>query len=833
MRRSSQGKQKEPTANWRAGLSGRIRASFWTVVIVILFIGGALSWRWWISPVATATSPITTNVPLPRTRALIAQKIHSLESYNQAMPQQELLQFFEQHLGRTVQPEALPALAKQVTGDLLPRLWSASHNEDSSDRFIAHLAMAEVIHQRFPQRLLANGDVILFPDDSELRIIVSEPVQDFFRDSGWHWRWMGAYLEGLPEQDTQQLGELDLYAAEELSEFLSVYGVAAFMLAERGLGTDDAAVDAVAIQSACTQMANRTPSTHAMNTLSEVAYREETKQQILASIPKPMFQDVTEQLQFDFVHSPNRALWGRRSELETPVGIAGGGVASADFDGDGYPDLYFAGDDGGRLYRNIDAKRFEDVTAAVGVAGKGESRAGYFIDYDNDGDLDLFITFVWQANRIYRNEGTATPRFTDVTDELGLGGGQEITHGAVWFDMDNDGLLDVYTANFGAWPEGASPTMGRINNNGDPNRLYHHRLEDDRHFFVEVGAELGVDDRGWTHCVGAWDFDQDGYTDLFSLNDFSASLLFRNVQGQRFVEVSRPQHLDAAYNAMNFTLLDLDHSGDPAIYVSEIFKLVHRQRYRRPTEETTIVFGKENLNTLRALVNNKLYRRHRDGFYEDVHNTVLEPADHGWAWDASVMDFENDGDLDLLLLNGTENALPTAPFESRPDHIEQRKFMSHYGRQPNVFYVSQDGYFYDVSKVCPLAYEGSSRGSTFFDYDGDGDLDVAINDYDSPARIFQNNQQTTNNWARFKLVGTRSNRNAVGARIEVRFADQVRYDQVVSGSGFLSQNPMVLHFGIGQASRIDKVIVRWPSGLIQQVEDLEVNQTHELRETGG
>jgi hypothetical protein len=150
-----------------------------------------------------------------------------------------------------------------------------------------------------------------------------------------------------------------------------------------------------------------------------------------------------------------------------------------------------------------------------------------------------------------------------------------------------------------------------------------------------------------------------------------------------------------------------------------------------------------------------------------------------------------------------------------------------------VFYVSQDGYFYDVSKVCPLAYQGSSRGSAFFDYDGDGDLDVAINDYDSPAKIFQNNQQTANNWVRFQLEGTRSNRNAIGTRIEVRFADQLHYDQVVSGSGFLSQNPMALHFGVGQATLVDKVMVSWPSGLVQQVEDLEVNQTHQIREPGG
>ena len=721
-------------------------------------------------------------------------------------------------------------MAELVIGKLLPTLWHEGQKRSPHERFISLRAMHTTIHELFPQHLLPNGDVILFPDDQDLRVVVSEPPQDFFRDTGWHWRWLGLYLNRLSSEECSKLKELDIYAAEELSEFLSVLGVALVELADRSDERSTAPIDGKAIESIYARIMQRrksTPKTGASSSLL-VAYSALTKQKVIASIPKPMFREVTPKLKLDFQHRPNTELWNRRADLEIPLGIAGGGVASEDFNGDGHPDLYFAGDEGGRLYKNVSGEHFEDVTTVAGLKLEGESRAGYFIDYDNDGDLDLFITFVWQSNRLYQNDGSG--RFTDVTREVGLYGGKDITHEAVWFDMDNDGLLDLYTANFGLWAEGAVPTIGRFNTNAGPNRLYRHRLESGKHVFEEVGRELGVDDRGWTHCVGAWDFDQDGYMDLFSLNDFGSSIVYRNIKGERFVKASRDLHLDATYNAMSFTLLDIDHTGRPAIYVSQIMKLMHRQRYRKPTEQTQIVFSSENLQNLRALVTNRLYRMHLDNIYEDVHDTRLEPADLGWAWDASAFDYENDGDLDLLVLNGTESHIPRLKDEYRKRHIGGRVYLSQYAKEKNICFFSEDGYFYDVSEHCPMAYEGNSRGSTFFDFDGDGDLDVAINDYNAPARIFENLQNSDHTWIRFKLEGTRSNRCAIGARVEIRVGDQSRYDQVVSGSGFLSQNPMILHFGLGTAHQVDKVIITWPSGTTQELSDMPVNQTHKIRE---
>ena len=800
----------------------RDRSWLWTSLLALVLIGGALLWR-----VLDGSNP-----SLPRTRALIAQKIQSLQDYNQAMSEAELIRFFETHIDRTVQPEAMAAISELVTHQIVPRLWSESQQLNPDERFVSHAAMVKTIHKYFPQDLLANGDIVLFPNDPELRVIVSEPVQDFLRDSGWHWRWMGQYVEGLGGYFTTAAHELDLYAAEELSELLSVIGVGWVMLAARHLEATESPIDAESIRSTFKEFWERPRTTLAYQE-EKSSFSEDTKKRILEALPDPMFQEITAKMKLDFVHRQNQQLRNLRGALEVPVGIAGGGVSAGDYDGDGDVDLFFAGDRGGRLYKNIRNRQFRDVTLASGLHTQGETRAGYFVDYDNDGDQDLFVTFVWQTNRLYRNEGPGVDRFTDVTRKSGLVHSERVSHGAVWFDMDNDGLLDLYVANFGPWPAGTSPTIGRDNTTGAPNSLYHHRVKDGRHYFVEVGEALGLADRGWTHCVGAWDFDQDGYLDLFVANDFGASRVFRNIQGQRFVEASRELHLDTTYNAMNFTLVDLDHSGHPAIYVTEIFTLAHRQRYRRPTEETPIVFNRENLKGLRILASNQLYRQRAEGTYENVHETRTEPTDHGWAWDASTLDYENDGDLDLLVLNGTETKVPMLRNEKRKGHLIGRVYVHQFGEAQNLFFCSEDGYYYDVSSACPLAFRGNSRGSAFFDLDGDGDLDIAINNYDGAANLFENTQKSNNTWIRFQLEGTQSNRNAIGARVEIRFGDQVRYDQVVCGSGFLSQNPMALHFGLGQAKVVDQATVTWPSGLTQRLENLAANETHHILEPQG
>ena len=663
--------------------------------------------------------------------------------------------------------------------------------------------MSHVIHHRRPQSLLPNGHVVLFPRHARLRMVASERKQDYFRDTGWHWRWIGQAMDQRALGDLTEIGELDIYAAEEFSEFLSVLAVGILEWADRLHQPPlppGGAINATVMDRTLALMQTYAKQSADTAKRSAALYSALTQEAVLKSVPQPMFKDATRRLGLDFVHAPNPALQKIRSKLVTPTGIAGGGVSAGDFDGDGFTDLYFAGAGGGQLWRNVEGERFEDASAAAGLVREGETRAGYFVDYDNDGDLDLFLTVVFRSNRLYRNEGNG--KFLDVTESAGIVGGQLVTHEAVWFDFDNDGLLDVYIANFGMWPKGDTPNLTIRNRSAPPNQLYRQKVVGGRHVFEEVAAKLGVDDRGWTHCVGAWDFDQDGWMDLISLNDFGQSIAYHNEAGKHFAEGTRTLHLDTVYNAMNFQLIDLEQNGNPAVYITEISKLTHRVRYPVPKQGTSIRF--EHLKNMRTLVMNKLLRRRPDGAFENVHDIHIEPAQMGWAWDASTFDYENDGDLDLLVLNGTVGTPEADAIDS------QRDYLSRHAMQNNVCFLSQDRYFYDVSTKCELSYRGNSRSSAWFDFDNDGDIDVALNDYKGRGRIYENMQATGNHWLRLRLRGTRANRNAIGARVEVRYGGQKRFDQVVSGKGFLSQNPMTLHFGLGKVAKVAKVLITWP-----------------------
>ena len=788
-------------------LSGSIAASWLaTLTIAGFLVGGAL---WWKAQVVQSQAKLAefSGEFLPRTQKLVAQKIGSLEAYNQVIPTNVYLREFYNWTGeRPVAPEAFDVMSRLMVTQVVPQLWREAQELGGDSKLVPHHAVAEAIQSRWPQQLLPNGHVVLFPAHPRLRKVASEYRQDYFRDTGWHWRWIGEAIKQDALGDLSKVKELDIYAAEEFSEFLSVLAVGLlewtdyFFPEESGV-----VVDAEVMRQTIAKLEELGKERGVAAKANPVLYSALTQEVVTQGVPQPMFKEATKRLDLGFEHTSDPGLIKRRTELVVPTGIAGGGVSAGDFDGDGFTDLYFAGGGGGQLSRNVEGKRFQDVSPAAGLVRDGETRAGYFIDYDNDGDLDLFLTFVFEPNRLYQNDGAG--KFTDVTQATGIGGGEHVTHEALWFDYDNDGLLDIYVANFGMWPNGDSPNLTIDNNSAPPNQLYHHKVEKGRHIFEEVAAKMGVDDRGWTHCAGAWDFNQDGWMDLISLNDFGQSIAYRNDGGKGFIKETRALHLDVVYNAMNFHLMDLEQTGHPAVYITEISKLTHRVRYPKPTTGTQIKF--DHLDNMRALVLNKLLRRLPNGAFEDVHDIHIEPAELGWAWDASTFDYENDGDLDLLVLNGTEGN-PPEPAVKTKGSAEGREFMTRHARQKNVCFLSQDRYFYDVSPKCELAYEGNSRGSAWFDFDNDGDLDVAISDYHGPGRIFENVQASGNHWIGLKLKGAKGNRDAIGARVGVRFGNEKRFSQVVSGKGFLSQNPMSLHFGLGKVDKVDEVLITWP-----------------------
>jgi len=797
-----------------------------TGLVVALLLAGGFYWRA-NQPKAPAPAPApdadskpAAVLPLSRTEMLAGKKLKSIQAYNQAItPADQFRQYTEWSGKRQFTSTAFNTLSGLMVDRLIPELWREAQQQSGASRLVTHAAMSAVIHRHWPQHLLPEGHVVLFPNHPQLRRVVSEYRQDYFRDTGWHWRWISQTIKEGALDNLEEMKDLDTYAAEELSEFLSVLAVAMIEWAGESLSDGDpkANSDDRVMRSTIAKVYRLAPGHQEAGEQPAVLYSALTRQTVLNEIARPMFRDITAQTGLDFVHATDPKLHQLRIQHRTNTGVAGGGVSAGDFDSDGLTDFYFAGNHGGQLWRGAPGGKLVKAAATANLNHDSETRAGYFVDYDNDGDLDLFVTHVWAANHLYRNDGGG--RLVDVTEETGLGGGRNVTHEAVWFDYDRDGLLDVYVANFGLWPTGLKPNLQRRNYSAPPNQLYHHRLVEGRHVFEEVAAEMGVNDKGWTHCVGAWDFNQDGWMDLMSLNDFGQTMAYRNHGGKKFVEETRTLHLDTVHDAMNFSLLDLDHSGQLAVYISQIAKLTHRVRYLKPTAKTTVNFNRAN--NLRTLVANKLLQRTSSGAFEDVHGIYIEPAPLGWAWGTSVVDYQNDGQLDMLVLNGTE---------TNQSGGTTHELMEKHGNQRNVFFLSRNGYFYDVSPDCELAYVGNSRGSAWVDLDQDGDLDVVISNYQEPARVFENLQANGNHWIRFKLEGTRGNRNAIDARVEVQFDDQKRFDQVVSGKGFLSQNPMTLHFGLGAVKQVDQLIITWPTGEISRHGPFAAGHLHLVKE---
>ncbi len=777
---------------------------------------------------------------LVHTRQLVRQKVKSLLVYNDERSIDELLEFFESHTDHKISRAAFDELSAQVVGETIPDIWSRSQNDWFGQPVVLHKTMHKWIQLRYPHTTLVNADVIMFPDDGSHRIVVSEPKSDFFRDSGWHWKWIGDYLDSRTESKlvVTYVGkekELDVYAAEELSEFLSVFGVAVVELAaaRKEPGETIEAADIAAVFRSIEGIKRKSDKKPRHKVPDQFFYSPKTKKRILNTIQSPMFREITAQSGIDYLHQPGQLNWDLRTRLRVPVGLDGGGVAANDFDNDGDIDLYFAGDQGGRLYRNDGRGKFFDAHEEAGLPNSGETRAGYFADYDNDGDNDLLLTFCGKPHVLLNNDGHG--EFTDVTKMVKLFSGNQVSHEAIWCDFNNDGLLDIYIANYGNWRDGAVPSLGRKNENAPPNELFIQSVDDQgNHRFSEVGKIMGVDDRGWTHCVGAYDFDRDGWMDLFSLNDFGASLVYRNLAGKGFKEISGKLKIDDVYNAMNFTLLDINHDGNLSIYISEIMKLVHRQRYRRPGEQTKIVFNPDVKNNMRIIVTNSLLTLDPEGYFKDQHHQLIEPAELGWAWGVTAYDYENDADTDLIVLNGTESELPPAnqaDIKRDRGFLNGRYYLSIFRNEANVCYLQEDEYFYDVSSANPIGFQGNSRAAVAVDLDRDGDQDMVVINYDAKAMVFENLQADDNHWIDIELEGTDSNRNGIGAQIELQFGDQRRFEQVVAGTGFLSQGTFRVHFGLGDAKKIDKVIIKWPSQRVQTVENLAVDRLHKIRET--
>ena len=514
------------------------------------------------------------------------------------------------------------------------------------------------------------------------------------------------------------------------------------------------------------------------------------------------FVDISVEAGVDFKHT-----------LEKSSVAAGVGVAAGDYDGDGLLDIYVTNPSGANvLYRNNGDGTFSDVAAAAGVSVPTPTGNGAgWADYDNDGDLDLFAAGFGAMSQLFRNDGDGT--FSDVTAAAGLDDQHASyrTTGVAWGDYDRDGDLDLlvvrhlsepdpgafYADPVGAFYAGGFPfdvvrPLALYRNNGDGT-------------FANVTALLGDSSKSRSNIKGVGfkpgfvDYDNDGDADIYVVNDFGdeyyPNVLWRNNGDGTFTDVSVSSGTNFALYGMGLAVGDHDNDGDLDFYFTDI--------------GPSIFLDNQGDGTF---VDKSVESRTGRGFLEEGENRPMYSS--GWA--AEFADLDNDGFLDLYLVAGylVGTLLPVAAYE------------------PNaVFLNNGDGTFADVSDQTGADDPGVGRGVVAADFNGDGRIDLFIvnlfhkNGDPGTARLFENVTVNSNSWLSFKLIGTISNRYGIGARITVTAGGVTRIREMGASGDHMSHSVVPVHFGLGGATEADTVEIRWPSGTLQTLSGVRVNQT--------
>jgi enediyne biosynthesis protein E4 len=517
-----------------------------------------------------------------------------------------------------------------------------------------------------------------------------------------------------------------------------------------------------------------------------------------ADAPGPVFRDVTEESKIRFEHCLGD------DEINTIVEATGSGCAFLDYDGDGWIDIYavngrylegvndpestFKGAKlGNHLYRNKGDGTFEDVTAKAGVADGGYGMGVSVGDYDNDGRPDFYVTN-YSGNTLYHNNGDGT--FTDVTAKAGVRGNGSWSVGAVFFDYDKDGKLDLFVGNYLEFDPKyrlyyeADVYPGPLSYPPLQSILYHNNGDGT---FTDVTAKAGVTKKGRAMGALSADYDDDGWPDLFVANDAMQNYLYHNNGNGTFTEVGLEsgvafgQHGNAVAS-MGGDFGDFDRDGKLDLMVPAM---------------SYITF----------------YRNLGKGLFEDVSVTlgIAKTSAQFWSWGGDFVDYDNNGELDLLIVNGDGHRL-----SEKQEQLLMKNEIGPDGKRMFVDVSRSAGEFFDSRMV--------ARGLATGDYDNDGDTDFFVLNIDQPSKLLRNDGGNKNNWIRVQLTGTKSNRDGVGAKVTVRSGEWALTEERMSSSSYLSQNDPRMLFGLGQHAKVDEVTVRWPSGKVQQIKAPAINQ---------
>jgi len=521
---------------------------------------------------------------------------------------------------------------------------------------------------------------------------------------------------------------------------------------------------------------------------------------LLAQTPAPppstiRFEDATAASGIQFTHSFGSQKLG--SLLEG----TGGGCIWFDYNNDGRPDLYVTSgkplESGmhpyplkqppdnpphNHLFRNDGNGKFTDVTDQAGVAANIYGMAAIAADYDNDGHEDLFVTGYGKAI-LYHNKGDGT--FEDATAKAGINiDGWSIS--SVWLDYDRDGCVDLFVGRYVKFDPkyrayyAADNYPGPLDYEGTTNRLYHNNCDGT---FTDVTEKSGIGSViGRTMGVTAADFDGDGYPDIYVANDRTENFLFHNKKDGTFEEIAVDAGVAYGQNgestsAMGPVFADIDGDGQLDLWVTDA-------KY------------------------NRLMRNLGNKQFEDIGAASgISPITAQYvSWGTGIYDFDNDGLLDILTFHG--GLIHLVPEEH------------------SVYRGLGNAKFADVSKQAGTVFDVKSvaRGACFGDYDNDGKVDAFLVNLGAKGTLFHNVSTNTGHWLTIQLKGTKSNRDGIGARLELTADGKKQIAERVAGSGYLSQDDARLHFGLGAATKVEKLTVKWPSGREQVLENLAVDR---------
>ncbi|HEY2290448.1 MAG TPA: CRTAC1 family protein [Thermoanaerobaculia bacterium] len=520
----------------------------------------------------------------------------------------------------------------------------------------------------------------------------------------------------------------------------------------------------------------------------------------------------------------------------------GNGIAVADVDGDGLPDIYFVSQLGGnQLWKNLGNGKFRNITAEAGVAVAGKiSVSATFADIDNDGDQDLYVTTVRGGNVLFENDGKG--HFKDITQKSGLG---YVGHSsaAVFFDYDRDGRLDLLLVNVGKYTTDVKGKGGYYVAYEDafkghmfPERteysvLYHN---EGGNRFVDVSAKMGLRDGGWSGDASICDFNEDGWPDLYILNMQGDNHYWENQGGKAFVEKTAKYFPKTSWGAMGIKLFDFDNDGRMDLLVTDMHS--DMVSYDVPPQDEKLKFPPaEDLPIYQGAANNifgnSFYRNLGGGRFAEMSDELN--LENFWPWGVSVDDLNADGWDDVVItasMNfpfryGVNSVLLNNQGEVFLDSasllgVEPRRG----GRTRKVWLTLDCGGEDKDLPQCKgtsgrYAVTGTlgSRSSAVFDLDGDGDLDIVTNEFNAEPQVLISDlaQRHKIHWLKVRLTGTASNRNGLGAMVKVHVGRRVLTKVMDGNSGYLSHSILPLYFGLDQAEKVDEIEVKWPSGRTQ------------------